>query len=83
MREQLTTGIIEQVPENPSGNIVHYVPHQPVIRENGETTKMRIVYDCSSKANDKVSPLNDCLETGPSLVRHTSAQSFPSVLCDR
>ena len=67
MREQLTTGIIEQVPENPSGNIVHYVPHQPVIRENAETTKMRIVYDCSSKTNDKVLSINDCLETGPSL----------------
>ena len=67
MREQLTTGIIEQVPENPSGNIVHYVPHQPVIRENAETTKMRIVYDCSSKTNDEVPSLNDCLETGPSL----------------
>ena len=67
MREQLTTGMIEQVPENPSGNIVHYVPHQPVIRENAETTKMHIVYDCSSKTNDKVPSLNDCLETGPSL----------------
>ena len=67
MREQLTTGIIEQVPENPSGNIVHYVPHQPVIRENAETTKMRIVYDWSSKMNDKIPSLNDCLGTGPSL----------------
>jgi hypothetical protein len=47
--------------------IVHYVPHQPVIREQAESTKMRIVYDCSSKANDKVLSLNDCLETGPSL----------------
>ena len=67
MREQLTTGVIEHVPESPSGNIVHYVPHQPVIREKAESTKMRIVYDCSSKANDKVPSLNDCLETGPSL----------------
>jgi hypothetical protein len=67
MREQLTTGVIEHVPESPSGNIVHYVPNQPVIREKAESTKMRIVYDCSSKANDKVPSLNDCLETGPSL----------------
>ena len=67
MREQLTTGVIEHVPESPSGNIVHYVPHQSVIREKAESTKMRIVYDCSSKANDKVPSLNDCLETGPSL----------------
>ena len=62
MREQLTTGVIEQVTENPRGNIVPYVPHQPVIGENAETPKMRIVYDCSSKTNEKVP--SGWLETG-------------------
>ncbi len=67
MQEQLSTGVLERVPDKPSGKTVHYVPHQPVIRDQAESTKLRIVYDCSSKANDKVPSLNDCLETGPSL----------------
>jgi hypothetical protein len=67
MQEQLTTGVLERVPDKPSGKTVHYVPHQPVMRDQAESTKLRIVYDCSSKANDKVPSLNDCLETGPSL----------------
>ena len=86
MREQLANGVIEQVPENPSGNIVHYVPHQPVIRENAEKTKVRIVYDCSSKTNERVPFLKRLLRDWTlittSLVRHTSTKSFPSVLCD-
>ena len=30
---------------------------------------MRIVYDCSSRANTQTPSLNDCLETGPPLQR--------------
>ena len=44
-----------------------YIPHKPVIRESAESTKLRIVYDVSAKANEKSPLLNDCLETGPSL----------------
>ena len=47
-------------------NSRHYIPHRVVIREDRETTKMRIVYDASAK---KFGPsLNDCLEIGPSLL---------------
>ena len=44
-----------------------YLPHRPVIRELAETTKLRIVYDASSKPTKNSASLNDCLETGPSL----------------
>ena len=44
-----------------------YIPHKPVIRESAESTKLRIVYDASAKANEKSPSLNDCLETAPSL----------------
>ena len=46
MQDHLGKGVIEPVPVQPTGEIVHYVPHQPVIREQAESTKMRIVYDC-------------------------------------
>ena len=38
-----------------------------MIREQAETTKMRIVYDCSAKTDLQVPSLNDCLEVGPPL----------------
>ena len=67
MQDHLGKGVIEPVPVQPTGEIVHYVPHQPVIREQAQSTKMRIVYDCSSKPDATTPSLNDCLETGPSL----------------
>ncbi|XP_070537520.1 uncharacterized protein [Ptychodera flava] len=67
MREQINMGVIEPVPANQTGETVHYVPHQAVIRDKAETTKMRIVYDCSARANVRSPSLNDCLETGPPL----------------
>lgn len=44
-----------------------YIPHKPVIRESAESTKLRIVFDASAKANEKSPSLNDCLETGSAL----------------
>ena len=67
MQEQLAKEILEPVPNHPMGEVIHYIPHQAVIRENAATTKMRIVYDCSARANDQSPSLNDCLETGPPL----------------
>lgn len=43
-----------------------YIPHQPVIREDKETTKIRPVFDASAKSRSGTC-LNDCLETGPNL----------------
>ena len=39
---------------------VHYIPHREVVREERDTTKLRIVYDASAKMKNKPS-LNDCL----------------------
>ena len=45
--------------------MVHYLPHQPVVRYDKTTTKVRMVFDASSKT---VGPsLTDCLHPGPSL----------------
>ena len=67
MQDQISTRIMEQVPAQPTGEIVHYIPHQAVVREQAETTIMRIIYDCSLRANSQSPSLNNYLETGPPL----------------
>ena len=65
IRDQLNRGIVEMVdqPERKPANQTHYLPHHAVIREDKTTTKLRVVYDASSKTNGP--SLNDCLYTGP------------------
>ena len=65
MQEQLRQGIIEKVDETQqtTGKIVHYLPHHAVIRQDKETTKLRIVYDASARGEGP--SLNDCLYSGP------------------
>ena len=65
--EQSAKGMIEDVTDKmlPARG-VHYIPHHAVIRRDKETTKLRIVFDASSKT-EGVS-LNGCLKLGPCLV---------------
>ena len=65
--DQLNEGIVEKVMAASSSERVHYLPHHPVIRENAETTKMRIVFDASARMRKGALSLNDCLHIGPSL----------------
>ena len=67
MKQQLAEGILEPAPEEPTGEVVHYILHKAVIREQAESTKLRIVYDASARASSESPSLNDCLEVGPSL----------------
>eukprot|EP00112_Aurelia_sp_Birch-Aquarium-sp1_P015934 Seg357.4 transcript_id=Seg357.4/GoldUCD/mRNA.D3Y31 product="hypothetical protein" protein_id=Seg357.4/GoldUCD/D3Y31 len=67
IKQQLEEGIIEAVPETPTGNRITYIPHQCVVRQDAATTKVRIVYDASAKTSKGVKSLNECLHTGPSL----------------
>ena len=46
---QKESGIIEKVPDSPTGNHVFYMPHKPVIREDAATTKVRMVFNASAK----------------------------------
>ena len=45
-----------------SMGITHYLPHA-VIKEDKQTSKLRIVYDASARSNGP--SLNDCLYAGP------------------
>ena len=70
IQEQLNNGIIEEVSENKTnfnaGN-TYYSPHREVVRADRQTTKLRVVYDASSKCKNETS-LNEFLEPGPNLV---------------
>ena len=69
INDQLDRGVIEKVVEleKGGGGKVHYLPHQAVIRKEATTTKVRVVYDASSKEKKSGTSLNDCLHVGPSL----------------
>ena len=83
--EQLAEGIIEPAPKTANGR-TFYIPHKPVIRETAETTKLRVVYDASAKANEKAPSLNDCLNPGLALQNKlwsvlVHQRSYPVAVC--
>ena len=41
------------------------MPHHPVITPQKNTTKVRVVYDASSKVKKSLNSINDCLYRGP------------------
>ena len=67
IKEQLKEGIMEEIPEKPTGSRITYLPHQAVVRKDAETTKVRVVYDASAKPSKNARSLNECLHVGPSL----------------
>ena len=67
IKDQLERGIVEKVVGLDNSSNVHYLPHHAVIREEAETTKLRIVYDASCREKHNGTSLNDCLHVGPSL----------------
>ena len=67
VEDQLDSGIIENVPETPTGERVYYMPHKPIVRKDAATTKVRMVFDASSKPHPLSSSINDCMFTGPPL----------------
>ena len=58
-KQQLKTGIIEEVNKEGVVGETRYIPHHPVIRKDKTTTKVRIVFDASTSSNGP--SLNSCL----------------------
>ena len=67
IQDQIEAGIVERVSGPVTGRREFYIPHKPVLRESAETTKLRVVYDASARANSGAPSLNDSLNPGPPL----------------
>ena len=68
IQEQLASGVVEYANgDEISAGTTHYIPHSSVIKEDRQTTKLRVVYDASSKVAGEIS-LNECLHPGPNLL---------------
>ncbi|XGW22581.1 hypothetical protein V3C99_005081 [Haemonchus contortus] len=68
IEDHIVAGFVEEVDEYVFDNHrVYYIPHQAVYKESSSTTKLRIVFDASSKTRGAPS-LNDCLYQGPTLL---------------
>ena len=67
-KDYLDNGITERVDTSADNKeLVHYLPHHPVVREDKETRKVCVVFDASSKMKTQ-SSLNDVLHSGPCLL---------------
>ena len=55
------SGVIEKVPNCPTGDHVFYMPHKPVIREDATTTKVRMAFDANTKPHYLTNSINDCM----------------------
>ena len=66
IKDQIEEGIVERTTE-PVKSREFYIPHKAVVREAAESTKLRVVYDASARANKGAPSLNECLNPGPPL----------------
>lgn len=67
MREYLSLGHMKLSEANNSSHQTKYfIPHHAVIKENSSTTKLRVVFDASSKSSNGVS-LNELMLIGPKI----------------
>ena len=66
--EYESQGFIEEVSsECFTSQPTYFMPHHPVVKEHSASTKVRPVFDASAVGVNGIS-LNDCMETGPSLI---------------
>lgn len=65
IHEYLQLGHMKKVDTEDEGNAI-YLAHHPVVRQDKETSKVRIVYDASSKGSNGCS-LNDSMMVGPTI----------------
>ena len=75
IQTQLSQGIVERTDEVVKDGREFYNSHKAVVRENAESTKIRIVYDAFVRADASVPSLNECLE-----IRHPLQNQLWNVL---
>jgi len=65
IEEQVSRGIIETVSSKvEQGEVKHYIQHHAVVTPTKSTTKVRVVYDASTKTSQLNKSLNACLYHG-------------------
>ncbi|XP_055604920.1 uncharacterized protein LOC129753147 [Uranotaenia lowii] len=85
MTEYIRLGHMELVTEcEHTTKQAYYLPHHPVIRDCSTTTKVRVVFDASSRSSTGVS-LNNALMVGPTIQQDLRAivmrsRTYPFVL---
>ena len=63
---QLKEGIVEKLDKSIPLNLPEsYLPYKPVARENAASTKVHVVYDASTRADNRSKSLNEYLEPDP------------------
>ncbi|XP_065062455.1 uncharacterized protein LOC135689235, partial [Rhopilema esculentum] len=67
IKQQERDRIIEEVTSLELSEKLSYLPHHAVVRNDAETTNVRIVYDASAKDRKSGTSLNECLHVGPPL----------------
>ena len=71
IREQLDTGIIERVSKDAEQQEnCHFLPHHCVVRQDHDTTKVRIVFDGSARESKETPSINDVLASGENFMPH-------------
>lgn len=66
IQQYLNESFLEPISNNESSLPVYYLPHHPVVKESSTTTKVRVVYNASSRSSTGLS-LNDVLKVGPTV----------------
>ncbi|GFT87151.1 DUF1758 domain-containing protein [Trichonephila clavipes] len=66
VKDQIKENIVEECFHHISKIILIIISHAAVVRKDEKTTKVRMVFDASSKGRDCKS-LNECLYAGPPL----------------
>ena len=68
IREQVDRDVIEKIDNTIQDGEKHYIPHHAVITPLKSTTKVRVVYNASTKSRDENKSLNECLCRGPVMI---------------
>ena len=66
-QDQIRQGILEKVTDSGEVGETYYLPHQGILKEDKDTSKLRVVCDASSKPSQGEPSLNDCLYKGPNM----------------
>ena len=79
IQTQLSQEIVERADEVVKDGREFYIPHKAVLRENAESSKIRIVYDASARANASAPSLNECSVTNSRTLRNLFRSIVTSV----